>query len=193
MFKKYPLLIILLGLISSGCIQPQENRLLNHTENHNNGTNNVHFNQTKGVIEPNIIIYESTVDNKSLTIGKAVYYKGEKIEALFKFEGELFVHPYIRIFKFDNDSWVFLGMWNFRGDQYICCGMIPKCSKFYSSESSPLLINWDQKVVEEPNPVLPGKNVTKKQIDSGKYKIGVVYGSQSICTDIIEAEFSIED
>ena len=189
MLYKYSLLVILLCVLISGCIQPQEKNQSNLTRVDTEITNTQN-NQT--IIEPEFIKNESKVDNKSLTIRKTVYKKGETIEALFKFEGELFIHPYVRFFKFENDTWNFLGMWDFNGVPYTCCGLIPSCSKYESSKTSPIHIIWDQKIVEEPLPVLPGKNITKKQVDSGKYKIRIVYGNQFVCINEIDAEFLIK-
>lgn len=190
MLFKYSCLVILLGILISSCIQPQEKNQLDLIEDVNNKTPTTQNNHT--IKEPKIVKNMSLADNKSLTIAKTEYKKGENIEAIFIFEGELFIHPYIRIFKFENETWNFLGFWDFNGIQYIGYGIIPSCSKYDSSKISPLLIKWDQKVTEEPLPVSPGKNITKKQVDSGKYKIRVVYGDQSVCTDGIDAEFLIK-
>ena len=177
--------------MSCGCVQAHDNNLSSLTKNTSNETV-AQLNQLKSIPEPKLIKNESVVNNISLTIRKAIYEKGEKIEALFKFDGELFIHPYIRIYKFENETWNFLGMWDFNGTQYVCCGMVPMCSKYFSSESSPLNSNWDQKIVEEQLPVLTIKNIIKKQVDSGKYKIRVVYGDRPVCTYGIEAEFLIK-
>ncbi len=154
MLYKYFLFVILLSFLISGCIQPIERDQSNLTKV-NTWVINTQNNQT--IIEPEFAKNESKADNKSLTIKKTAYEKGETIEALFKFEGELFIHPFVRIFKFENETWNYLGMWDFNGIQYTCCGAIPTCSKYYLSKSSPLRINWDQKIVEEPLPVLPVK------------------------------------
>ena len=163
MFYKYLFLIILLCLLISGCVQTQKNNKSNLTESVNNETKIDQSNQTN-IIEAKYVKNESVVNNKSLTIAKAVYEKEEKIEALFKFDGELYIHPYIRIYKFENNTWNFLGFWNFEGAQYIGYGAIPSCSKYDASEISSLLINWDQKIIEESRPVLSDKNITKIQL-----------------------------
>ena len=192
MFYKYLFLIILLCLLISGCVQTQKNNKSNLTESVSNETKIDQSNQTN-IIEVKYVKNESVVNNKSLTIAKAVYEKEEKIEALFKFDGELYIHPYIRIYKFENNTWNFLGFWNFEGAQYIGYGAIPSCSKYDASEISSLLINWDQKIIQESRPVLSDKNITKIQVDIGKYKIRVVYGDQFVCTDGIDAEFLIKE
>lgn len=189
MHYKYLLLVILLGFLISGCIQPQEKNQSNPTKV-NTGVTGHQNDQT--IIEPGLVKNESKIDNKSFTISKTAYNKGENVEALFNFEGELFIQPYVRISRFENGTWNVLGMWDFNGVQYTCCGTVPACSKYNSSMSSPLRINWDQKIVEEPLPVPPGKNMTKKQVDSGKYQIRVVYGDQSACMDGIDAGFLIK-
>ena len=192
MFYKYSLiLIILLSFTMVSFAQPHENQLsiLNRTISNEKVAQ---LKEPENIPEPTSIKYQSTLGNKSLKIKKPIYEKGEKIEALFKFKGALFVHPYIRIYKFENETWNFLGMWDFTGIEYTCCGAFPPCSEYNSAKDSPIKITWDQKVVEEPLPVLPGQKITKKQVDFGKYKIRVVYGDQPVCSDALDAEFLIK-
>lgn len=149
--------------------------------------------QQSGNDQTNNVRSSTVTDDKSLTIEKSTYTKGELVDARFRFNTDLYVHPYFTISRFENNDWVYLGMWTFDGNEYICCGAIPSCEKLNTTQV-PMELKWDQKIAEREGdkPILPNEEITKKQVDTGKYKISVVYGDRPVCIDSIEAEFLIK-
>jgi len=143
--------------------------------------------------QTNIPIANPPIKNEVVvSTDKTEYEKGEVVKAILNFSKDIYINPYVKIYKFENNNWQHLGYWTFDGTQYTCCGVLPDCEKNNASKS-PLEIKWDQKVVKEELPIFPGNPMTKTQADSGKYKIEVVYGDQSVCADGIDVEFTIKE
>ena len=128
----------------------------------------------------------------TISTDKTEYEQGETVKAILGFSEDIYVNPYIKIYELENNDWKYLGDWTFDSTQYTCCGAISPCEKNTISKS-PLEIKWDQKMVKEPLPILPGKPMTKIQVNSGKYKIRVIYGNQEVCTNGVDTEFTIKE
>jgi hypothetical protein len=151
------------------------------------------------ISEPKIVysneftIREKTVQNQdvSVVLDKTEYKKGEMINGLINFNKDIYINPDIRIYKLNNNDWEFLGNWGYDGTQITCCGTPSLCKKNIIA-NSPIKFIWDQKVVKEELPVLPNEKKTLEQVQSGRYKITVVYGDKPVCVDGIDAEFTIK-
>lgn len=145
---------------------------------------------SESILSNEFSIEKASDEQVSLSADKLEYDKGEIVTGMFKFSGDIYIDPYFKIYSFENESWNYLGMWSFDGNQYTCCGAIPSC-ELSNAAASPVEIKWDQNVAKEPLPIQPGTNITKKQVDLGKYKIRIVYGKQRVCTEGIDVEFLI--
>ena len=131
-----------------------------------------------------------TKDSNSMSLEKEAYEMGELIQGNFHFLDGLYVAPYVRISKHENNEWNPIGDFGFSGNQIVCCGLIPPCEKM----QSPLNIFWNQKFVPQENlPVIPPNNASQyeKQVDRGMYKFTLIYGDGISCIEDIGIEFEI--
>ncbi len=123
-----------------------------------------------------------------LTFEKEAYSIGEVINFNFTFEEKLYVNPLFKIDKHVNNTWNYLGEWDFDGTQYICCGLKPSCEEY----SSPIQMKWDQKIAEGSLPII-SENYTKKNVEPGRYKFFIIYGDdETRCTHVIQKEIVIK-
>ena len=133
----------------------------------------------------------SAIGNVTLSVDQPVYRVGEEVRGRFLFGGTLSVYQLITIRRMENGTWNRLGQFTFNGSQYVCCGMYPPCEEFQASESSPILITWNQKIAGGSLPVIPPANVTWQPAGPGAYRLEVMYGKSSCMEGSIEAEFII--
>lgn len=175
MSNKFLNMLMLLSIFCSGCIDYSDSE-----KNKNMGN----------VITT--VENESTIDDQMLKIDKSSYEVGEIIKGRFEFENDIFVQPYMSIYRFENNSWKYLGMWDYNGTLYEGFGAIPPSIKLNSKVDSPLFIKWNQKMIEDSISGPLDESIPITQAKPGKYKIQISYGNQSDCSKTIAAEFIIE-
>jgi hypothetical protein len=182
--------LLILFILFPGCITTLSGEKSRNSE----GTANATESPTPAPAnEETLAGNRTTIGKVTLSIDQSVYRVGEVVRGRFLFTGSLSIFPYMRILRFENGTWNFLGFFTFDGAQYVCCGMYPPCEEFHASESSPILLSWHQQLSGGELPaVINPANITTQPAGPGAYRFEVIYGTSSCMEGSIKAGFIIQ-
>ena len=179
--------LLILCIITAGCLTAPTEKNVQATQQ----TGNVTISPPKegsGEVTPGVI---TTKGNVTLSIERPVYGVGDEVHGRFVFSGNLSVFPYMRILRLENGTWTELGLFYFNGGEYVCCGVFLPCENIRASESSPILLSWNQELSRAEWPITSPINVTTQPAGPGEYRLVVDYGTSSCMEGDIEAGFTI--